>query len=63
VSQPHLTFAADPERGSITNGLTRWRGKQDMVISVGNGRYVLINTGSAFRPTTSSDKISDQEVK
>src|SRR5207237_556719 len=32
-------------------------GKPDMVISVGNGRYVLINTGTDFRPTTSSDYI------
>jgi hypothetical protein len=38
-------------------------GKSDMVISVQNGRYVLINTGSAFRPSTQADKISNQEVK
>jgi hypothetical protein len=38
-------------------------GKPDMIISVGNGRYILINTGSAFRPTVSSDKIIAQEVK
>jgi hypothetical protein len=34
-------------------------GKADMVISVGNGRYVLINTGNAFRPSTPSDHIQE----
>lgn len=35
----------------------------DMVISVGNGRYVLINTGSSFRPSTPADHIDQQEVQ
>jgi hypothetical protein len=38
-------------------------GKPDMVISIGNGRYVLINTGSSFRPSTPADKINQQEVQ
>jgi hypothetical protein len=37
-------------------------GKPDMVIAVNNQRFVLINTGTAFRPTTPADKITDQEV-
>jgi hypothetical protein len=33
-------------------------GFPDMIIAVGNGRYILINTGSAFRQTTPADKIN-----
>ncbi|MBA2395774.1 MAG: hypothetical protein H0V70_23860 [Ktedonobacteraceae bacterium] len=37
-------------------------GYPDMVISIGNGRYVLINDHSAFRPVNSSDHISETGV-
>jgi hypothetical protein len=36
--------------------------KPDMIIKVGNGRYVYINTGNGFRPSTPADKITNQEV-
>ncbi len=34
-------------------------GYPDMVITIGNGRYLLINDHSAFRPVNSSDHISE----
>jgi hypothetical protein len=54
---------SDLEPATISFQDVNGDGKPDMVIEVGNGRYILINTGNAFRPTTSADKISDQEVK
>ncbi len=37
-------------------------GYPDMVITIGNGRYVLINDHSAFRPVNSSDHLSETGV-
>ena len=34
-------------------------GKSDMVIAVNNQRFVLINTGTAFRPTTPADHVAE----
>lgn len=38
-------------------------GKPDMIISVNNERFVLVNDGNGFRPENSSDKIINQEVE
>ncbi len=37
-------------------------GYPDMVITIGNGRYVLINDHRAFRPVNASDHISETGV-
>jgi hypothetical protein len=37
-------------------------GYPDMIITVGNGRYILMNDHSAFRPVNSSDHISGKGV-
>jgi hypothetical protein len=38
-------------------------GLPDMIIAVNNQRFVLLNTGSAFRDPTPADRILDQEVQ
>jgi len=37
-------------------------GKLDMIIAVNNQRFVLINDGTGFRPSTPADHIDQQEV-